>query len=104
MSRRPGTLITKDPNSTEPQGFDWTDFLEELGSGVEIASSAWFITGPDSALDFDNDEVLSDNMRTQAFFSGGTVGARYNVTNRIVTNSVPPVTEDSSFKYLIQQK
>ncbi len=104
MSRRAGQLIIKDPNSIEPQGFDWTDFLAELGVGVTIATSTWTVSGPDSVLTLANDSILSGSLRTKAFLSAGTLGARYTVTNRIVTNSSPSVTEDASFKVLVQQK
>lgn len=104
MSRAPGDLITKDPDSSEPQGFDWTAYLAELGSGVEIAGSEWFVSGPDSALDFENDTVLSGNLRTQCYLTGGTPNRRYKVTNRITTNAAPAVADDRSFYVRIVQK
>ncbi len=104
MSRRPGQLIVKDPSSIEPQGFDWTDFLAELGAGVLISTSTWTITGPDSVLTVANDSIVTGSLKTKAFLSAGTLGARYTVTNRIVTNSIPAVTDDRSFQVLIQQR
>ena len=104
MSRRPGDLIVKDPNSVEPQGIDWTDFLAELGSTVVISTSTWSVTGPDALLTLGNDSILTGSLKTKVFLTAGTLGGRYTLTNRIVTNSSPTVTEDASFKVLIQQK
>ncbi len=43
MPRRPGDLVVKDPSSIEPQGFDWTAYLAELGAGVTISVSTWAV-------------------------------------------------------------
>jgi hypothetical protein len=107
MSRRPGDLITKDPNSDEPQGFDWTAWLAELGASVEILTSTWTITGPDSVLtSHDGSLVLVGGLKlkTQVYLAAGTLGGRYTVTNRVVTNSSPAVTDDRSFQLLVQNK
>jgi len=102
--RRPGDLITKDPQATEPQGFDWTTYLEELGTGVLIQTSTWTITGPDALLTYSDASVLTGSLKTQAFLAAGTLGYTYTVTNRITTNSSPVVTDDRSFDVLIGQK
>lgn len=104
MSRKPGDLITKDPGSTEPQGFDWTDYLAELGTGVTIATSAWTVSGPDSVLSTSNASIVAGSLKTQVSLVGGTVGGVYTVTNTIVTDSNPTVTDDRSFQVLIEQK
>lgn len=106
MSWRRSTF-QKDPDSVEPQGFDWTDYLALLGTGVTIADSEWFvstITDDDSPLALDDDSILSGSLRTQVFLSDGTPGAKYTVTNRITTNSTPPVIDDRSFYVKVKEK
>lgn len=102
--RAPGMLITKDPQSVEPQGMDWTSYLAELGVGVEISSSVWSVAGPDAVLTTSNPTVLVGNQKTQVFLNAGTVGKKYTVTNRITTNTSPVVIDDRSFYVLIQNK
>lgn len=99
--RKPGSVIEKDPQSDEPHGFDWTAWLAELGAGVLIASSTWTISGPDSVLTKHDESIVTGALKTAAYFAAGTVGAQYTVTNRIVTNSTPPVTDERSFVMLI---
>lgn len=102
--RRPGSLIVKDPSSDEPYGFDWTQWLSELGAGVEVATSTWTITGPDAALTKHDEARVDSNRKTQAYFAGGTAGRKYTVMNHVVTNSSPPVTDERSFQYLISNR
>lgn len=79
----PGDTIKKDPQSEEPYGFDWTEWLDELAD--TISTSTWAITGDDSALTADNPSVVTGSKMTQATLKGGTPGGRYKVTNSIVT-------------------
>lgn len=98
--RKPGDLITKDPNSDEPQGFDWTSWLAELGATVEIQTSTWIITGPDAVLtkhDESRVDVAGLKLKTQLYLAAGTPGGLYRVANRVVTSSSPPATDDRSF-------
>lgn len=104
MSRKPGDLIVKDPSSDEPQGFDWTAWLAELGASVTIQTSTWTVTGSDSVLTTHDPSVLSGNLKTQVYLAAGTLGVRYTVTNRVVTNSSPAVTDERSFEVLIQDR
>lgn len=104
MTRKPGALILKDPSSDEPQGFDWTDWLAELGTGVTIATSTWTISGPDSILTKHNESIVTGDLKTQAYFAAGTPGSKYTVTNRVVTDSSPAVTDERSFQYLITNR
>lgn len=108
--RRPGDLIVKDPDSTEPQGLDWTTFCQELGASVAIASSTWTVSGPDLALTTSNpttptsaivDGVTKVGNFAQIFLAGGTPGKRYTVTNHITTNTTPAVIDDRSFSVRI---
>ncbi len=101
------TLIEKDPNSIEPQGLDWTDYLAELGASVGIDSSTWTvstITDDAAPLTLSDDSIVTGDRKTSVFLTGGTEGSRYTVTNRIITDSVPPVTDDRSFLVLIKSK
>lgn len=102
--RKPGDLVSKDPASDEPHGFDWSAWLEELGAGTVIVTSIWTVTGPDAVLTTHDPTMLAENTKTQVYLAAGTAGKRYEVTNRIQTNSAPPVTDERSFKVLVQNR
>lgn len=104
--RRPGGLIQKDAASDEPYGFDWTAWLTELGVGVTIATSTWTTTAIETPalLTTHNPSIVAGSLKTQAYFSGGTRGQRYTVTNRITTNSAPPVTDERSIVVLVSNR
>jgi hypothetical protein len=104
MSRLPGSTIVKDPQSVEPQGFDWTAYLAELGVGVIIDTSIWSVTGPDAVLTLSGDTVLVGGLKAKVYLTGGTPGQMYTVTNRIATNTVPAVQDDRSFDVLVENK
>jgi hypothetical protein len=97
-----GGLVIKDPNSIEVFVVDWGS--EHLAAGVLIADSDWIITGRDAALTDDQASVLDGDRRASIRLSEGTLGYRYTVTNRIVTNESPSQTKDASFYVLIQQE
>lgn len=86
-------LFQKDTDSTEPFGFDWTTYLAEIGASETIASSTWSATP--SGLTLSGGSIVTGSLKTQIKVSGGTVGTRYTVTNRIVTSS--SYTDDRSF-------
>lgn len=100
----PGDLIQKDTNSDEPYGFDWTAWLAELGSGVQIQTSTWTITGPDGVLTKHDETIVVGGLKAQAFFAGGTANKTYMVTNRVVTNSSPTVTDERSFQVFVTHR
>ena len=107
MSLRPSALILKDPSSIELRGFDWTSYLADLGSGVTIVTSTYTVTGGDAPtplLILSSPEILSGSLKTQVVLSAGTLGKRYVVTNRIVTSSSPVVTDERSFRVLVQNR
>jgi hypothetical protein len=104
MSRKPGDLILKDPSSDEPQGFDWTAWLLELGAGVTITTSTWTISGSDAVLTKHDETIVAGNLKTQLYLAAGTLGVQYTITNRVVTNSSPVVTDDRSFYVLVQNR
>lgn len=96
--------VAKDPQSSEPQGIDWTAFLAKLGASVVIATSAWSVSGPDAALTITGEVLEAGSLRTHAIFSGGTPGAQYLITNRITTTSTPVVQDDRSFVLVINDR
>lgn len=103
MTRRPGDVILKDPQSVEPQGFDWTAYLEELNSGSPaetIETSTWTVSA--SSLTLSNASIVTGGLKTQVMLTGGRVGQRYTVTNHIVTSS--GVHDDRSFVVDVQQR
>ncbi len=102
--RKPGSLIIKDPSSDEPYGFDWTAWLAELGPGVLIQTQTLTITGPDAVLTKHDESIVTGGLKTQAYYAAGTAGRKYVVTNRVVTNSAPAVTDERSFQFLIQNR
>lgn len=95
MSIAPGTTVTKDPEAEKVYTFDWSAWL--VGAAV-ITTSTFIISGPDTALEFDDDVILSPATSTQVLLTGGTIGKTYVVTNRIVTNESPAQTDDKSIK------
>ena len=102
--RKPGDLITKDPTADEPVGFDWSGWLTDLGMGNIIVTSTWTIAGPDAVLTSHDPTIITGAVKTQVYLAAGTPGKRYEVTNRILTNSAPPVTDERSFKVLVQNR
>lgn len=104
MSRtiRAGGLLIKDPDSSELFTMDWD--TEHLRPGVQISTQQFFITGPDSVLTKDSESILAGLRMIQLRLLAGTLGAKYTVTSRIVTNENPPQTKDASFKVLIQSR
>ncbi len=104
MSRELSEPLLKDPDSTEPVSVDWSDYLEELGSGVQILTSTWIVVGKDTTLTSVGPAVLSGRVQTQTFLVGGTRGQRYTVTNRIVTNSTVAVIDDRSITVQIKDR
>lgn len=97
-----GGLVVKDPNSIEVFVVDWD--RENLPEGVTITSSEWEISGRDAVLTSDQTSVISGSRKAQVRLSAGTLGYKYTVTNRIVTNETPAQTKDASFSVLIQQE
>lgn len=89
-------LFQKDTDSTEPFGHDWTPWLAEIGASETIASSTWSATP--SGLTLSGGSIVTGSLKTQIKVTGGVVGTRYTVTNRIVTSS--GYTDDRSFQLI----
>jgi len=94
MSLTPGELVTQDPDAHLVYGFDWSAWLADAA----IAASTFAIAGPDEALVFDSAAVASGGKQTSLRISGGTLGATYEVVNRITTDETPPQIDDRAFR------
>jgi hypothetical protein len=71
----------KDPEEVLDFDLDWS---ARLVDGDTITSSTWIIaTEPDSALI--NQSDASSATATKVWLAGGTLGATYLLTNRVVT-------------------
>ncbi len=103
---KPGDLHLKDPDAEYALGADWTAYLAGLGDDVQIDTSEWFITSSESpvGLELGADEIEDGGLRTNAVLPGGSLSRKYTVTNRIVTDSNPAVTDDRSFFVKVVQR
>lgn len=96
------TVSPKDPDSDVWYGFTYT-----LESGETISSSTWLINNvpvsngqTEDGLTL-NTSSIQDEV-TKANIAGGTLGTRYLLTNRTVTNVTP--SDDKSMHIFIRQK
>lgn len=93
---------TKDPSEVLVYDIDWgTNWLAPT---VTISTSTWTITGPDAVLTKDSETIPIGLRTTRVRLSAGTNGARYLVTNRIVTNETPSQTGERTFELLVQNR
>lgn len=100
--RDQNTLILKDPQSIEPYGFDWTEWLAELSANETIVDSVWAVTKGGSALTLSDDEIVTGLKKTQVTLTAGTKGTQYTVTNSIVTSG--GFQDDRSLRVLVQNQ
>jgi len=71
------TTFIKDPSSVLDFGFDWSDWLDTDDS---VSTSTWNVpTG------ITRDSDTNTSTTTTIWLSGGTVGSKYKITNRMVT-------------------
>ncbi len=71
--------MTKDAEAVLDYGINWESWL-----GVDtIVTSTWSVSGPDADLVIDSESESA--TVTALWLSGGTTGAKYIVTNHIVT-------------------
>jgi hypothetical protein len=106
-----GDTVTKDPDSSDIYQFDWDDVLP---TGSTISSSVFVfalvrytgVTLEDAAalaaLTQSSATVHVDGRATQVLLAGGTLGAEYQVTNRVTLDDGQ--IEDGSFRIVSQQK
>jgi hypothetical protein len=88
----------KDSDATLDYGFDWSDWLTESDADT-ISSSTWEVS-PTGSLTIDSEDNTSTT--TKVWLSGGIIGTKYTVTNRIVTNGGR--TDDRSHKITVTSK
>lgn len=76
----------KDPAAVKPVFLDWSDYILEshpaLVSNDKITSSTW--TVPTGLV---NEGDAHDDTKTWIILSGGTLNARYTVTNTVHLDS-----------------
>lgn len=71
----------KDVDAKKDYGFDWTDWLAEVGD--TLATSTWSVSPNDSILEVLSDD--NDTTQTTIWVQGGTPKERYTLTNHITT-------------------
>lgn len=94
MSITPGATVPKDPNSSEIYTWNWSDWL--VGAAIISTSTFAVDDGPDSALTLDQDAIVTGDTSTRVRINGGTLGKKYRVRNRVITNESPAQTDDRS--------
>jgi uncharacterized membrane protein len=103
-----GELITLDPSDIRLFTFDWD--ADNLDATVTITTSTFTITvvkqNGVTALTKDSESILSGNRKTQLRLNAttATLGDRYVVANKIVTNETPAQTKEQSVNAVIQDR
>ena len=100
-----GTRIpTADPKDVESDV--WYGFNYALQTGETISASTWLIDGvvvtdgtTVNTITFVTSEFTGGE--TKANIQGGTLGNRYKLTNRLVTNMTP--SDDKSLYFTVKQ-
>ena len=87
----------KDPDEVLDFNLDWSNALLEHGDD-SITSSLWLSSN--SALVIDSDSFVGNT--TTVWLSGGDLGERYTLTNRV--NTLGGRTYDCSFKLRVKMK
>ena len=101
MKWRDGLTFTKDPDSNEPRGLDWTLYLAALADDETIVTSTWAVD-PTGGLTLNSPSIVVGGKQTQVRYAAGDVGATYTVTNHIVTSS--GVIDDRSFLVRVRER
>jgi len=95
-------LRFKDPDAVLPFVVSWPRWIDP---NEAIVSSTWSLTGPDSSLAIVPSSQSIHGTTTALWLQGGTVGARYRITNHIVTSSSPIARQDDRwFDVLVKQR
>lgn len=96
-------LTTKPVGASRIYTFNFDDNLAE---GVEIDTSTFAVVAvrPSTAtlVTKDNEGIVAGNRKTQLRLSGGVLGARYRITNTVVTDQSPTQTNVKWFELLIE--
>lgn len=105
-----GDLIIKDPDSTEIYQFSWDDVLP-VGSSISVSAFLIALVRYTGATVEDAAALASltqsatvihvAGRMTQVTMAGSTLGAEYQVTNRVTLNDGQ--IKDGSFQILSQQ-
>jgi hypothetical protein len=86
---------TKDADEVLVYEFDYNAL--NLASGVELASVGTFIITPSTGITQDNQALVSGNRKTRVRITGGTIGQKYTIANRVTTNETPSQTKEKRF-------
>jgi hypothetical protein len=74
-------MALKWPNKDPDEVLDYLiDWAARMAEGDTIVTSTWIVP---SGIIKDSDSFGDDT--TTAWFSGGTIGTKYSITNRVVT-------------------
>lgn len=97
-----GGYCEKDSDEVLVYVFDY-DALN-LPAAAALTSFGTFVLLPAAGITLtkDNEALLSGNRKTQVRLSGGTVGTKYTVINRVTTNEVPSQTKEKRFSLRIK--
>lgn len=92
-----GQAFRKDSDAVLDYTVDWTEYLSSTSPMDTISTSAWIV--PTGIT-----ETTSDNstLRATVWLSGGTLGQRYKITNRITTAGGR--TDDRTITIVIVEK
>ncbi|MDX0141086.1 hypothetical protein GOC46_30410 [Sinorhizobium meliloti] len=85
----------KDPNEVKDYSLDWSDLL---GGDDTITASTWTVSGTGVMID----ESSFTDTATTVWLSAGTLGATYNLLNRVTTSGGR--TYDQTARLRIQAK
>lgn len=86
---------TKDPDGLLDYAVDWSEWLPE---GDTIASASWLVDDADLVIESSTATSTVATVRV----SGGVVGTRYQLTNRITT--VTGLVTDQTLRIRIREK
>lgn len=98
----------KDPDSIIDYGFNWGGKYGFLADTEEIVSSTWFISSdveavPTLIVALQGFGISADLKSTYIWLSGGTLGVKYTLNNRIITSDNGR-TEDRSAVISCEEK
>ena len=88
-------VFQKDPDAQLDYVINWSSWL----NGDAIASSIWIVP---SGLTLVDSSFTNENATI--WLSGGVIGQRYRVTNRITTTTSPARIDDRSIIIFIRDK
>jgi hypothetical protein len=93
-------IYVKDPDAVLDYTVDWEAWLK----GDTIASSTFTVEEIPNVTGLVNNYEDKSDTTTTVWLSGGAVGIRYKVTNRIVTAAARPRTDERSFYVRVAEK